>query len=55
MNSIRKETIFIIMLTTASIAAIVAAWGMESAFGIFLMLAGVMWLAWAGVGYVAAA
>lgn len=37
------------MLTTASIAAIVAAWGMASAIGVFLMLAGVMWLAWAGV------
>lgn len=47
MNSIRKETIFVIMLTTASIAAIVAAWGMESAIGVFLMLAGIAWGVWA--------
>ena len=48
MNTIRRETPFIILLTTAGLAAIIAAWGTKNIYlGAFLMLAGIAWLAWA--------
>lgn len=47
MNIIRRETPFVILLTTAGLAAIIAAWSMTNAVGVFLMLAGIAWLAWA--------